>query len=104
MSRGLNDCHAKAQRLLRRPSAASPNRQPASQMAHPAVAPAHAPSCTAPQPQPPAWPFLRQVTDGNRVLRAANGVPLLQQITATGCSGAGLSCCSHRSQEVLCAD
>jgi hypothetical protein len=28
------------------------------------------------------------VTDGTRVLRAANGVPLLQQITATGCSGA----------------
>ncbi|PSC74808.1 Hydroxyethylthiazole kinase isoform A [Micractinium conductrix] len=26
------------------------------------------------------------VTDGSRVLRVANGVPLLQQITATGCS------------------
>ncbi|KAI7844450.1 hypothetical protein COHA_001954 [Chlorella ohadii] len=26
------------------------------------------------------------VTDGSRVLRAANGVPMLQQITATGCS------------------
>lgn len=30
------------------------------------------------------------VTDGRRVLRACNGVPLLQQITATGCSGAGV--------------
>ena len=30
---------------------------------------------------------LPQVTDGRRVLRAANGVPMLQQITATGCSG-----------------
>eukprot|EP00887_Chlorella_sp_A99_P006894 scaffold2.g6894.t1 len=27
------------------------------------------------------------VTDGTRVLRAANGVPMLQQITASGCSG-----------------
>ena len=27
------------------------------------------------------------VTDGSRLLKVSNGVPLLQQITATGCSG-----------------
>lgn len=38
-------------------------------------------------PAPLPFPLSLQVTDGTRVLRAANGVPLLQQITATGCSG-----------------
>ncbi|KAL4857090.1 Hydroxyethylthiazole kinase [Chlorella vulgaris] len=34
------------------------------------------------------------VTDGRRVLRVANGVPMLQQITASGCSGKQASCCA----------
>ena len=32
------------------------------------------------------------VTDGSRVVRVANGVPLLQQVTATGCSGEPAAC------------
>ena len=50
----------------------------------PCAAWSSSPHCLAP------WPL--QVTDGSRVLRAANGVPMLQQITATGCSGGRCTC------------
>ena len=40
------------------------------------------------------------VTDGTRVLCVANGVPLLQQITATGCSG--VCVCEGWGEEKVC--
>lgn len=38
-----------------------------------------------------ALPPLLQITDGERVLRVSNGVPMLQLVTATGCSVTALA-------------